>query len=222
MNSKRTKTKTKNVEGGGLLKTRKQRKASSTPDFKVKRINSRFSWAADDCLSLTLKATNSSTGGTPAGSVFALDPTSITTSGYSSLGYQFPLIAAMSAAYSRFMVTNLKFTVISTTPITNGGYVALGYEPDNSSWSSPSTALLDVTTCRHSAVAQTGGVAQIDLDPSVYFVDWRPTVASASTGAPDNQAGIVQVLVNAGSTATSSVLIEVEVTIHFAGFRRGS
>lgn len=207
---------------GGLARTRRADRPATGPQFNgtVRRINSRLSWPSDDSITMHVRVTRNaqSVGSAIGAQAIALDPTSITTTGYTSLGAISPLVLAMSTAYSRFMVSNCMIKATLTTPVTNGGYIGLGYTPDNSNVSGQPSNIQDATSAVHSDMAQVGTSATIDFDASEYFVDWRPTKTSGAT-APDNQCGVVQWYANAGSSADCSVIYEVDCYIHFAGFR---
>lgn len=207
---------------GGIARTRRADRPSIPPIITtggLRRINNRFSWPADDSTTVVVRSTTTVGGATPTGTMsFALDPTSITTTNYGSLGAVNPLILTMSTSYSRFMVTKCMFKATMTTPITNGGYVGLGFTPDNTHVSGPPANIRDATSAAHSDIAQVGESAVISFDASQYFVDWRPTITSGAA-APDNQCGVVQAYFDAGSSTSSQILFEMEVEIHFAGFR---
>lgn len=216
-----------NVSGnlkGGLARTRRSERPAIGPNISsgtMRKINSRLSWPADDCVTLHVRYTKSTTntGNPVGGQSLALDPTNIVAAGYSSLGASSPIVLAMSGAYSRFMVTKCMVKATLTTPITNGGFVGLGYTPDNSTVSGPPASLIDATSAVHSDMAQVGESAIIKFDASDYFVDWRPTKASSAVAAPDNQCGVIQIYGDAGSSEDSKKIIEVDCIIHFAGYR---
>lgn len=207
---------------GGFARTRLEDAPGYNPIITtrgMRRINNRLSWPADDCTTIRVRVTTPVVGVTTVGKLsFALDPTSITTTNYGSLGALSPLILTMSTSYSRFMVTECMFKWTLTTPITNGGFVAMGYTPDNTSVSGPPATVRDATSAAHSDLAQVGASAIIKFDASQYFVDWRPTLSSGAAAA-DNQCGVVQCYSDAGSTATNSSLLEMDVVVHFAGYR---
>lgn len=188
---------------------------------RIMKVNSRFSWPADDYTCIHVRSTRShaSTTSSTTGTCFILDPTLISAGGYVSLGAYSPLVVAMSTSYSRYMVTDVTFKVTLTTPITNGGFLAVGFEPDNSNVSGPPTTVADATTSVHSDLAQVGASAVVHLDPSQYFIDWRPTLTSGGT-VPDNQCGVFQVYADSGSTGSVTYLLEVDAKVHFVGFRR--
>lgn len=195
--------------------------ASGGKKLRIQRFSNRLSWPADDCMTVHVRASNAITGTTAIMQIaFALDPTKITTTGYGSIGAISSLVEALSKSYSRFMVTNATFKVTLTTPVTGGGYVGMGYTPDNSQASGLPASLTDATSAVHSDITQVGNSATITLDPSDYFVDWRPTLnGSSSAEPPDNQCGVVQVYGDSGFTTSSKAVFEVDLLIHFAGFR---
>ncbi len=206
---------------GGLARTRRVHNPAIGPHFSspMRKISPRLSWPADDCTTIHVRATRSAASATSTGAMaIALDPTSITTTGYTSLGVLSPLVLAMSSAYSRFMVTNCVVNVTLTTPVTNGGYIGLGYTPDNTNVSGQPASIQDATSAVHSDMSQVGETASITFNASDYFVDWRPTKTSGAA-SPDNQCGVVQWYSDAGASAANTVLYEVDCIVHFAGFR---
>lgn len=207
---------------GSLARTRRADAPSIAPNItsgSLRRINNRLSWPADDSTTIRVRSTSTITSDSSTGKLsFALDPTAIATTNYGSLGSTNALILAMSTAYSRFMVTQSMFKITLTTPITNGGFVGLGYTPDNTHVSGPPPNIRDATSAAHSDISQVGESAVISFDASQYFIDWRPTLTSGAA-APDNQCGVVQIYFDGGSTTISSVLFEMDVVVHFAGFR---
>nr|WRQ65551.1 hypothetical protein [Tolivirales sp.] len=207
---------------GGLARTRRADRPAIGPQFNtgtLRKINSRLSWPAEDCTTVHVRFTRSATSTTAISAlVIALDPTSITATGYTSLGASSPLVLAMASAYSRFMVTRAMVKATLVTPVTNGGFIGLGYTPDNTNVSGQPSSVQDATSAVHSDMSQVGESATINLDPSEYFVDWRPTLSSGAS-APDNQCGVVQWYADAGSSTNAKVIYEVDCLVHFAGFR---
>lgn len=207
---------------GALQRTRRSGPPTITSPYMgggMRKLTSRLSWPEGDCTTIHVRVSRSTASSSSTGAVaFALDPTNISTTGYSSLGAVSPLVLAMSAAYSRFMVTKCSVKATLVTPITNGGVSALGYTPDNSNVSGQPTSLGDAVGATHSDIAQVGETCEITFDASDYFVDWRPTKTSGAT-APDNQCGVVQMWFDAGSSTAANAVYEVDAIIHFAGFR---
>jgi hypothetical protein len=142
-------------------------------------------------------------------------------SGYFSLGTEFPILASMAEHYSRFMIRGFSATMVPTTAATGGGYVALGFEPDDSSASGPPASLSDVTNAVHSDVAQVTEQANITFNVSDYFNDWKSTYEKS--GNPDSlsQAGVVQFWSsNSNAISTGVALVQVELDMHFVGYRK--
>lgn len=208
---------------GGLARTRRAERPAIGPQFTtgaMRRINSRLSWPADDCTTVHVRFTRAATAITnPIGVLaLAMDPTSIVSSGYTSLGANSPLVLAMASAYSRFMVTKCMVKTTLVTPVTNGGFIGVGYTPDNTNISGPPTTIQDATSAVHSDMAQVGTSAIINYDASDYYVDWRPTKITG-LAFPDNQCGVVQIYSDAGSSVDNKMIVEVDCLVHFAGYR---
>lgn len=153
-----------------------------------------------------------------ASRILALTPISIGSPGYLGLGNLFPMLTSMSGQYAKFMITKLTIELVPVTAATSGGYVAVGFEPDEATTSGPPTSLTDVTSAVHSDVAQVTEIAMIELNVSEYFNDWKQCSAGLSSSV--TQAGVVQVYCrNTGSVTDVAAIMQVEVDIHFCGFR---
>ncbi len=227
--AKKNKSKTKSALGGNQnstsgTRTKRERAKlkSKAPSMQVVPLPSIYRRSGDE-FHLRLRTTGNLTNtATNFGSyLVALTPTSISSSGYAGLADFFPLLTGIGTQYCRFMVSRLMVQVVPTTAVTNGGYVALGYQPDDSNTSSPPSALSDVTSALHSDVAQVTEIACIELNPSDYYNEWRQSTITTGLTTFDCQAGVVQVfLSNSASTATGVALIQMEVDIHFSGYRK--
>jgi len=176
-----------------------------------------------DTFSLRLK-TSVNLVNTAAGfatSILGLTPGSITTTGYSGLADIFPLLAGIKDQYARFMVSRLKMQLVPTTATTGGGYVAMNYEPDDTNTSSPAITLTDVTSSLHSAVAQITDIAELEVNPALFYNEWRQCTLTVGATTFDSQAGVVQLWCsNANSISTGVAIFQIEVDIHFCGFRK--
>lgn len=175
-----------------------------------------------DVMSLRLRtSTNLTNTALGFGSyLVAFYPGSITTPSYYALGDLFPILMGINVQYSMFMITECKAQLIPTTAATSGGYVALGYEPDDSNTSSPPLNLRDVTQSVHSDVAQVTEIAGIEFNPSDYYNEWRTCAPTSGLTTSVSQAGVVQLwLSNSAAVSTGVGILQLEVDIHFTGFR---
>lgn len=232
MNSqnKKSKTKLKNLvsnqlsTGSTSTKRGRAKKKPAAPTFQgVPRLPAIFR-AVGDVIAMRLRCSyamhNRATG--VANRLFVLAPESFTTPGYLGLTDLFPLLGGMAAQYSRFMVGRVSAQVIPVSPVTESGYVALGYEPTDSAVSVPPTTLGDTTSSVHSDVAQVTEIAGITFDASDYFNDWRVVDPSVGDATAQSQAGVIQVLcANIQAVDKNVAILQLEVDVHFCGFRRG-
>lgn len=209
---------------GRLARVQRGRPPSRLPRYEGASgftLNKNLSWPKDDMSTFVLRTTISYSSATPTGIlIIGLGPQTIATPGYTSLGDVFPLALNLGKSYAKFMISKASVVATLVTPITNGGYIALGYEPDDTDTSNPPISLSDAATCVHSDMAQVGEPAAIMLNPSLYYNDWRSCDTKTGGATTLAQAGVVQVYANAGITATTAYLIEYEVVMHFAGFRK--
>lgn len=180
--------------------------------------------AAGDVTAVRLRNSYSMTNRSAglANRLFVLSPEVFATAGYIGLGNIFPMLTGMSSQYSRFMVARVTAQVIPVSPVTEAGYVALGYEPTDSAVSVPPTTLGDTTTSVHSDVAQVTEIAGISFDASDYYNDWRVVDPSTGDATAQSQAGVIQVFcANIQPVDSSVAILQLEVDLHFCGFRRG-
>lgn len=178
--------------------------------------------SAGDETSLRLRASNAVANSLAGAAtiILALAPTSITTTGYRGLGDSFPILLGMAKQYSRFMITRVTAQLIPTTAATAGGFVAIGYEADDTNTSSPPTSLTDVTSAVHSDVAQVTEIAGIEFNVSDYFNEWKYTTGSGGSSTSIGQAGAIQIYaINSGVQHDQIAILQIEVDIHFSGYR---
>jgi len=173
---------------------------------------------------LRLRHTTSFVGAADTSSVlYVYSPLSISTAGYTSIGHEYPMVAAMALQYSRYSISRVVAVATPTMPATSGGYLAINYEPTNSSVAEPPGSVSDVTTSVHSEVAQVTESAGVEVKPTDYFTTWLPTTYTAGSGVSEafTQSGVTQVYCRNGDTSgKANFLLTVEVDIHFAGLRK--
>jgi hypothetical protein len=154
--------------------------------------------------------------------LLAVAPISITTPGYIGLANIFPILTGMAAQYSRFMVGRVALQLVPVTAATAGGYVALNYEPSDSTLASPPTLLSDVASAVHSDIAQVTEIAAISFDASDYYNDWRQVSDVSGAAQSLSQAGVIQLWgANTGVAGDIAAIFQIEIDVHFCGFRRG-
>lgn len=178
--------------------------------------------SAGDETSLRLRSSNAiaNSGASASSLILALAPISIATAGYKGLGDSFPILVGMAKQYSRFMITRVTAQLVPTTAATAGGYVAIGYEADDTNTSAPPTSLLDVTSAVHSDVAQVTEIAGIEFNVTDYFNEWKYCTAPSGTSTMIGQVGAIQIFcVNSGALGDQIAILQIEVDIHFSGFR---
>lgn len=178
------------------------------------------SWGDETSLKLrsTSSIANSSAG--HAQLILALSPVHIGATNYVGLGDTFPLVLGMAPSYARFMITRVVAQLVPTTGTTLGGYVALGFQADDTNTEGPPSSLLDVTTAVHSDVAQVSETACIQFNVSDYYNEWKYSSPSGGSSTNIGQAGVIQlVCVNSGATGDIVALLQLEIDIHFSGYR---
>jgi len=154
-----------------------------------------------------------------ASQALVLTPASITTPNYFGLGDLFPMLQGMANQYARFMLTRYVVQLVPTSPATSGGYVAVNFEPDEASTTGPASVLADVVSSLHSDVAQVTEIAGIQCNVSDYFNDWKSSTIAGNVDAT-HHAGVTQIWCsNSQSNTTGVALLQIEVDIHFCGFR---
>lgn len=203
---------------------RKMRAPANGPTTSVVPLPRGFRSKGDN-FALRLRASQNivNTAAGLSSNLLAFTPTSIATAGYEGLADLFPLLLGIGKQYSHFMLTRVVAQLIPTTAVTSGGYVALGYEADDSNTSSPPLTLLDVTSAIHSDVAQVTEIAEIALNVSDYYNDWRPVNGAPATSTVIGQAGVIQLFAsNSAAIATGVAIFQLEVDIHFSGYRSTS
>lgn len=210
------------TSGAPTKSGRAKMKASNVPQSRgVVALPRGFrSWGDETSLRLrsTSSLANSSAGRVQL--ILSLAPGHSGTLGYIGLGDMFPLLLGMAPSYSRFMITRLVAQLVPTTGTTLGGYVALGYQADDTNTEGPPSSLIDVTTAVHSDVAQMTEMACIELNVSDYYNDWKYSSPSVGTSTNIGQAGVIQFLcVNSGANGDLVALLQMEIDIHFSGYR---
>ena len=179
--------------------------------------------ATPDTFSIRLKTAHSVTNTTAgnASLIIALTPSTIAAASYYGLADYFPLLTGFQSQYTRFMVSRLSVRLVPVTPLTGGGYVAAGYQPDDSNTSGPPTSLTDVTSALHSDIAQVTEIAAFTVMPCDYFNEWRQCTLTTGTTTFDSQAGVIQLFcANTAAITNVAALLELEVDIHFSGYRK--
>jgi len=173
---------------------------------------------------LRLRHTTSFIGSTDTSALlYVYSPLPITTTSYTSIGYEYPMVAAMALQYSRYAISRASAVATPTMPATSGGYLAINYEPTNSGVAGPPGGISDVTTSVHSDVAQITESAGVEVKPTDYFTTWLPTTFTAGSGGTEafTQSGVTQVYCrNGDASGKANFLLTIEVDIHFAGLRK--
>lgn len=207
---------------GSTTKRGRTKLKAKVPSHKVTPLPSIFRTGTDvTALRLRTSLSFVNTENNFASGIMALSPRVITTPQYLALGNIFPMLSGMSDQYTHFMITKLTVQLIPTTPMTAGGFVALNYEPDDTNISNPPTALSDVASSAHSDIAQVSEIAGIECNPSDYFNDWRLCTSTVGASTALTQCGVVQLYAsNTGSTGIVAAIVQLELDIHFSGFRK--
>lgn len=156
-----------------------------------------------------------------AGSIIALTPRVISSTGYSSLGALMPLLSGMASNYNRFMVVGLQIRPVMISGYTLGGLVAVNFEADDSATSSPPSTLSDVTRAKHYAMSTPFMQESIEVQPQLYFNDWKNTTLNNLPNSIE-QAGITQIygtVQTAPLVNTDIAVIEIECEVYFEGLK---
>jgi hypothetical protein len=215
----------KNQTSTGTAPTKRGRKKlkPGAPSTKVVPLPPIYRMKGDE-VALRLKTSQSLSNSVTNGSswILGLGPGTIAASGYFALGDIFPLLIGLQAQYTHFMITRIVAQLVPVTAATSGGYVALGYQPDDTYTSNPPVGLGDVASSLHADVAQVTEIAGIELNASHYYNEWRLCSTTTSEATALSQAGVIQMFGrNEVPVLNVAVMVfQLEVDIHFSGFRR--